>query len=73
MVLIVRMDYKVRKYLYPQEYRDGIEEIPEDYGLLELERDIGNYSGIIEMKMYDQDEIDNLEYYIYGYLHISTE
>lgn len=54
----------VRRYFYPEEYKDSESE---NYALLELQEDVGDYTGFIEMRSHTADEIDNKECFIYGY------
>lgn len=54
----------VKRFFYSEEYKAGESD---DYGLLELEEDIGDNTGIIEMKVLEEIEINNLECSIYGY------
>jgi V8-like Glu-specific endopeptidase/tetratricopeptide (TPR) repeat protein len=55
---------KAKRWFYPHEYRS--QQI-EDYGLIELEEDVGESSGFIEMKVLGAEEIDNLNIFLYGY------
>jgi glutamyl endopeptidase len=57
-------EIKVKRYFYPFEYKSYP---TEDYGLIELEEEIGNSAGFIEMKMLRADEIRSLEISLYGY------
>ncbi len=54
----------VRRHFYPNEFKEGR---TEDYAILELEEDIGNSVGIINMKIFEEHEINGIEYSIYGY------
>lgn len=54
----------IRRYFYLEEYKIGR---TEDYCLIELEEDIGESTGFIEMKMHRSEEVDGKECSIYGY------